>query len=264
MFTSPMLLEVQSRARNVLKALNGAEVKDEDKKKETPAAVPDPPAADDRKDPRVGDASPTKEDLDAAKDKGGDGAGDDPDGLGADGGDDAGTGADAGDGAGADAGRDEGFNEFGHRDMDPREVKKAFPKIGHLFPDEALVEIEDNETPNGADPKVLDELVAAFKGMSDVLGGIKAELERLQKGSEAQGRELKKALDANQDLAAQVAALKDPRTAPAAADGPRAVEKALGSVQEQAGFTTPELNLLAASGKVSSHEIAMLCATQGR
>ena len=241
---SNALEEVRNRARMVLKALKG-EGDGEGEKKETPAAVPEAPADPDRLDPRVEDASPTEDDLDQAKEdaKPGEEGEEDPE---------------FEDLNGEDGEEDEdGFNEFGHKDMDPREVSKAFPQIGHLFPDETYEELDDNETTPGADPKILGELMAALKGMGEVIGKINGELERLKKGATIQGRELKKALEANASLEDRLNKIHE--TAPAAG-APRAITKAMGGAQsETPGFSTADLTALAASQKLSSLEIAQLC-----
>ena len=255
-----MLSEIGNRARMLLKALNG-QSDDKGEKKEPEggkAAVPQAPDDPDRMDPRVEDSSPKDGDLDEAKDDQADkGQDDQAGGDGADAGDTSGAGGDEdGDGDG------EGFDEFGHKDMDAREIRKAFPEIGHLFPDEALDYIEEHEDKANKDAKGLELITDAIRGFGDVLAKITAELNELKQGQKATGRELKKALDSNAALEAQLKDLH--KTVPAAA-APRAISKAMGTgAQEPQGFSAQELNTLAASGKMGSHEIAMLCLTRQR
>ena len=239
--SNQMLEEVRSRARMMLKALKGDEGKDE----KQPAPVPEVPEDADRLDPRVGDASPTDADLEEAKNP--------EEGEGEDGGGDP----KPGEGTGEED--EEGFDEFGHKDMDPREIKKAFPNIGHLFMEEALDELEENETKPGQTP-LLAELLAAMKGITDAVAQINAEMTRLRKGSEAQGRELKKALESGAVLEDRLNKIHE--TAPAAA--PRAIAKAMVPQAETPGFSTHELNQLAMGRKASSSEIALLCLTSQR
>jgi hypothetical protein len=271
---SNMLAEVGTRARMILKALKGEGAPDPEKKdpkddETATAAVPDPPEDPDRMDPRVEDASPKEKDLDQAKDDQADKAAPQGNGDGSTAaGDDAaagGDGADAGDvsGGGDEDGAGGGFDEFGHKDMDPREIRKAFPEIGHLFPDEALEYVEDHEDPANKEAKGLELINQAIAGFHDVLAKITAELGELKKGHEVQGRELKKALDANTALQGRLDKIHE--TAPAAG-APRAIQKALGDPAGAAaqGFTASELNTLAASGKMNSLEISTLCMTQRR
>jgi len=277
---SNVLAEVGTRARLILKALKGEGAPDPEKKdpkgeEASTAAVPDPPDDPDRMDPRVEDASPKEKDLDQAKDdQAGKGAPQgDGDPAGGDGNPAGGDGADAGDvsgggdadgaGDGGGGGDDEGFDEFGHKDMDPREIRKAFPEIGHLFPGEALEYIEGHEDPANKEAKGLELINQAIAGFHDVLAKITAELGELKKGHEVQGRELKKALDANTALQGRLDKIHE--TAPAAG-APRAIQKALGDPAGAAaqGFTASELNTLAASGKMNSLEISTLCMTQRR
>jgi hypothetical protein len=274
---SNMLAEVGTRARLILKALKGEGAPDPEKKdpkgdEGSTAAVPDPPDDPDRMDPRVEDASPKEKDLDQAKDDQagktapqGDGDGSATAGDDAAGGDgaDAGDVSGGGDADGAGDGGGEGFDEFGHRDMDPREIRKAFPEVGHLFPAEALEYIEEHEDPANKEAKGLELIQEAIRGFGDVLAKITAELNDLKKGHEVQGRELKKALDSNTALQARLDKIHE--TAPAAG-APRAINKALGDPAGAAaqGFTHGELTTLAASGKMSSAEISMLCLTGRR
>ena len=246
-----MLNEIGNRARMVLKALKGD---DQDKTKDAPeskAPVPNAPEDPDRMDPRVEDSSPTDEDLDKAKQ---DKAGDDPVG----GGDDD---QDGGDGEEEDPDKDgdkDGFDEFGHKDMDPRDIKKAFPSIGHLLPDEALDYIEDHEDAGNKEATGLEVISQAIAGFHDVLAKITAELSEMKKGQKAQGRDLKKALEINTDLKSQL--LKIHETAPAA-NAPRAITKAMANPGAGADsrLTPQELTSVARSGKMSSLEIAILC-----
>lgn len=259
---NPSLLD---KARLVLKSLGT-------KAREERPPVPEPPADEDRLDTRVEDASPTEEDLNEAKDDHGD------------------------EGEG---GEGDGFDEHGHKDMDPesigdgeggagddkgeqpkedqpgegekgdeddpegRGVKKAFPHVGHIIPDEdELLSLDEGS-------KGFLELSQAFASIvgkqNAVLDLMMGRLEDLQKGMEkthealkAQGRSVQKALTESADLKGRVDRLHE--TAPAAK--PRAVAKSLGgggSSPQPIAFS--DVDALSRSGQMSSRDIAMLCQT---
>lgn len=242
------------RARLALKALRGPSKEAKNEKPVVPGLPDDP----DRLDSRVGDSSPTEGDLDEAKEDG-DGAGD-------------------------------GFDENGHKDMNPedlggddedeteekeekeegegesasRDVKKAFPVVGHLLPDEDLLDLDEG-------PTGMSALMSQFAGMigkqNAILEQMVGRITDLQKGMDknhealhSQGRTLKKALTENAEIKTRMDKIHE--TAPAAK--PRAVAKSLDSGPVSQSLSFSDVDALSRTGGLPSHEIAMLCQSSVR
>ncbi len=250
-----MFANLAEKARSILKSLNEGEAKGEGKdqaedQKKNP--VPEPPADPDRLDSRVGDASPTSEDLDKAKE--------------------------SGDDAGADADQGDDFNEFGHKDMDPeefggddaaaeskpdkesaddegddegREIKKGLAEVGHMEPTDTLEDITEPDM-----NALFLELLQELKSQNNIIAKLTQTVAELEAGFKGQGRELKKALADNATLQSRFDKLHE--TVPASA-APRAITKALGSDGADAPLSRAQVQALAESGKLSSLEVALLC-----
>ena len=258
---------VAGKAREILKALGGKDPKPAEGEK---PPVPTPPEDADRLDSRVGDASPSQEDLDDAKAKGGDEGGQggeggefdenghqdlDPDDLGAGEGGDKG-----GEGEGGDKGKGEG---------EGREVKKAmpnqpsFPFTGHMLPDDLDGDLDEIETPNM--DAIFKSFFEQFQKQNEVMGRMVSVLEKLEKGADIQARELKKALDASAAITVRLDKLHE--TAPAAG-APRGLAKSMTPAPVAPGFepsmTVAEVQRVAETGQMSPIEIAMLCQSAGR
>lgn len=225
-----------------------------DGKKEE-AAVPLPPE-ETRTDPRAEGASPTEEDLENAKKEGEE------------------------DGAGGEGGDQDGFDQNGHRDLNPddlgqggedeeeeepagdgRPASKAFTDIpGHVIPtDDLLLHLDEG---HGGFEALFGQFLAAIGDQTSVLKQLLKDVEELKKGvnvnHEAMSREVKKALDGTAAVEARLENLHV--TAPAAQ--PRAAQKALTDAPAPGGqpsLTVGEIQQLVANGKINSLDAARLC-----
>ena len=262
-------------SRMVLKAMKDVltprkgEGNDEAKTEDGNAAVPAEPSDPDRLDTRAEGASPTEADLAAAKGEG-DASGAGAEGSSAEGGESQGagaSGADAGaegqgsegpkgaEGSGAGEGGegDPKFDEFGHRDMDARDLRKAFPGVAHLFPEEGT----DEALKGGLKSMVelISTLMETVKAQNIVITRISEEVAEMKKGNES-GREIKKALEGIASIEERLAHLHE--TVPAAGE-PRGIVKANpGEGGGKAPMTHQDLYALAAKGDMSAQEIAVL------
>lgn len=236
------------------KVEDGADTKD--KTNGESAAVPAEPADPDRLDTRAEGASPKEADLAAAKGEGEDeGAG--AEGAGSEGGESQGAGAAGeggeGEGQGTEGGEGSEFDEFGHHDMDAREIKKAFPVVAHLFPEEGTEEVLKGGLKSMVE--LISTLMETVKAQNLIITRISEEVAEMKKGSES-GREIKKALEGIASIEEKLAHLHE--TVPAAGE-PRAIVKANpGEGGGKAPMTHQDLYALAASGGMSAQEIAVL------
>ncbi|MBI3131472.1 MAG: hypothetical protein HYZ13_09115 [Acidobacteria bacterium] len=229
------LAALTEKARVFLKSLNRPSAETE---KEPP--VPEPPPDPDRLDPRVEDASPTPEDVKAAKapaTDGGEGGTETPS---------------APEGTKPEETKEESsedFDVFGNRDLEGREVQKALPPVGHPEP---------GELPKSFDPEdLVTELLQQVGDLQAVVRDLVAQMDGFKQGQIAAGRDLKKALDTGQELQTALARLHE--TVPAAST-PKAITKALPDAGEKVAplLTRAELMVLAGTGQLTPLEVARL------
>jgi hypothetical protein len=239
-----VLSELQSAVRGILKSLDDKKPKADDKAQKTP--VPDDPGDPDelQPDPRAKGASPTKGDLNKAKEDGSDPDGDTrPDDEGGDDGEstegqedgsenaDDGTEPDnKGDATEPDKDPDDkddkgrpvskGFDEFGDRDMSPDEVRRLMKSLDYgvtppIPEDKLLNGGEDLEATLKDILTLLTHVTQSMESNQAITSDLMSEIERMKKGMAEHDRQITKALQT----------LGDPLTAPA--EVPRAISKAI-------------------------------------
>ncbi len=214
----PSILQaLQGRVREVLKSINeSAPKKDGEEGDETTVPVPPESPSGMETDPRVGDASPTEGDLDAAADQsaaaGGADGGLPPEG---DGDGDEGAGASAAaDGDGDEEGDGVGFDAHGNRDFSPDEVRGMQKAYGN-----GTGQAEAEELLKGGKDvlAILTQILDALEDLAVRHGAsideMRADVNKLKTGQTATERTLSKAL-------ADIKPLLDPK--------PKAATKSFG------------------------------------